>query len=161
VGVNYKIIEEMERPQSSSWSDAGDVTWVIPSTRLHFPGQFFIVGEEYQGDPVRNHQWTQAVTVATPVAHKGIVFGAKVMAATFIDILQNPEHLKRIRADFTAQTAGYTYRSLIPDGVKPQLDVNKAVMEKYRPLLQKFYYDPESSQSYMEMLGLKYPPNEP
>ncbi|MBI4482821.1 MAG: M20/M25/M40 family metallo-hydrolase [Acidobacteria bacterium] len=160
VGVNYEIIQTLHRAQSTSYSDAGDVTWVIPSTRLHFPGQFFIVGEEYDGDPVRNHQWTQAVTPATPVAHEGIVFGAKVMAATFIDILRDPEHLKRIRADFEEQRKGHTWKSLIPDGVQPQLDLNKAVMQKYRPLLEKFYYNPDSPISYLEMLGIKYPPEE-
>ena len=96
------------------------------------------------------------MTPATPIAHKGLVFGAKVMAATFIDILSDPEHLKQIRADFQEQTKGYTWKSLIPDDVKPPLDVNKLHMDKYRPLLEKFYYDPESPVSYLETLGIKY-----
>ena len=160
VGVNYQIDDKLEASQGTSSSDAGDVTWVIPSTRLTYPGQAFIRGEG--GDPWRtgqkisNHQWTQAVTPATPIAHKGLVFGAKVMAATFIDILLDPEHLKQIRADFQEQTKGYTWKSLIPDDVKPPLDVNKVHMDKYRPLLEKFYYDPESPVSYLETLGIKY-----
>ena len=49
VGVNYEIDDKLEASQGTSSSDAGDVTWVIPSTRLTYPGQAFIRGEG--GDP--------------------------------------------------------------------------------------------------------------
>lgn len=160
VGVNYKIDSRLDGPRIAASSDAGDVTWVIPSTRLGFPGQFFIEGGGPFGRMVLNHQWTQSVTTGTPVTHKGILFGAKVMAATFIDILSNPDHLEKIRTDFQTQTKGYTWTSLIPDDVKPPLDVNKVEMDKYRSQLEKFHYDPDSSVPYLETLGIKYPPSE-
>lgn len=164
VGVNYEIDSKLQAttPITAS-SDAGDVTWVVPSTRLEFPGQLFIRGEAASqgvGRSVLNHQWTQAVSPATPVAHKGILFGAKVMAATFIDIFSNPDNLKKIQADFAAQTKGVSWKSMIPDDAKPPLDVNKFTMEKYRPSLEKFYYDPNSPKSYLETLNIKYPPAE-
>ena len=34
-------------------------------------------------------------------------------------------------------------------------------MATYRPALEKFEYDPNSSQTYFEFLGLSYPPAEP
>ena len=30
-------------------------------------------------------------------------------------------------------------------------------MEKYRPEMKKFYYDPSRYKTYLEQLGIKYP----
>ena len=30
-------------------------------------------------------------------------------------------------------------------------------MEKYRPLMKTFYYDPKKYPTYLEQLGIKYP----
>jgi aminobenzoyl-glutamate utilization protein B len=30
-------------------------------------------------------------------------------------------------------------------------------MERYRPELKKFYYDPSKYNTYLEQLGIKYP----
>jgi aminobenzoyl-glutamate utilization protein B len=35
--------------------------------------------------------------------------------------------------------------------------MNKTMMEKYRPEMKKFYYDPSKFKTYLEQLGIKYP----
>ena len=35
--------------------------------------------------------------------------------------------------------------------------MNKETMERYRPAMQKFYYDPSKYDTYLEQLGIKYP----
>ncbi len=37
------------------------------------------------------HNWANAISMATPIAHKGIQAGAKVVALTVIDFLMKPE----------------------------------------------------------------------
>ena len=37
------------------------------------------------------HNWTDAIAMATPIAHKGVTAGAKVIAMTMIDLLTKPE----------------------------------------------------------------------
>jgi aminobenzoyl-glutamate utilization protein B len=39
----------------------------------------------------------------------------------------------------------------------PAIDLNKATMEKYRPELRKYYYDPSRYKTYLEQLGITYP----
>jgi aminobenzoyl-glutamate utilization protein B len=46
---------------------------------------------------------------------------------------------------------------LIAPSDKPAITINKEIMEKFKPELQKFYYDPTKYKSYMEQLGIKYP----
>jgi aminobenzoyl-glutamate utilization protein B len=35
--------------------------------------------------------------------------------------------------------------------------MNKEKMEKFRPELKKYYYDPTKFKTYMEQLGITYP----
>ena len=35
--------------------------------------------------------------------------------------------------------------------------LNEGIMEKHRPEMKKFYYDPSRYQTYLEQLGIKYP----
>jgi aminobenzoyl-glutamate utilization protein B len=35
--------------------------------------------------------------------------------------------------------------------------MNKAIMDKYRPEMRKYYYDPSRYATYLEQLGIRYP----
>ena len=37
------------------------------------------------------HNWSNAIAMATPIAHKGATAGAKVQAMTMLDLLYKPE----------------------------------------------------------------------
>ena len=43
---------------------------------------------------------------------------------------------------------------------KPAIWLNKERMEKYRPEMKKYYYDPTKYKNYLEQLGIKYPTTE-
>ena len=135
--------------QGSSSNDAGDVTWQTPMARLSFPSQ--VSGGT-------GHHWTSAVVPATPVAHKGIIVGAKSLAGTLIDLFVVPSNLQTIKADFAKQMAGVEWKSIVPPGAKPPTHLNTELMGKYRPLLEKYYYNPDSPKTYLEELGVQYPP---
>ncbi|MCC7415525.1 MAG: amidohydrolase [Acidobacteria bacterium] len=138
--------------QGSSSNDAGDVTWQVPMARLSFPSQ--VSGGT-------GHHWTSAIVPATPVAHKGIVVGAKALAGTLVDLFAVPSNLQAIKADFARQMEGVTWKSVVPAGATPPTYLNTELMEKYRPQLQKYYYDPDSPKTYLEQLGVAYPPAPP
>jgi aminobenzoyl-glutamate utilization protein B len=96
--------------------------------------------------------------MATPIAHKGVVVGAKVQAMTLYDLLMKPELLVAAKDYFVkVQTKDVKYRSLIRAEDKPAVWINKATMEKYRPEMRKYYYDASKYSTYLEQLGIKYP----
>jgi aminobenzoyl-glutamate utilization protein B len=96
--------------------------------------------------------------MATPIAHKGVVAGAKVQAMTMLDILLTP----RVVADAwdyfnNVQTKTTKYRSFFAPTDKPPIWLNATIMEKYRPEMRKYYYDPKKYGTYLEQLGITYP----
>ena len=54
------------------------MSWVVPTITLNYPSNI-------PGLP--GHHWANAISMATPIAHKGVVAGAKVQAMTMLDIL--------------------------------------------------------------------------
>jgi aminobenzoyl-glutamate utilization protein B len=73
------------------------------------------------------------------IAHKGAVVGAKVIAASVLDLMTSPELLSAAKKQFAEDTKDTKYFSLLPPGAKPPVDLNREMMEKYRPALSKFY----------------------
>lgn len=130
IGLAAKIEPLRAARQNSSSNDIGDITWVVPTAPVRFPSA--IPG-------VQAHHWTAGIAPTTSIAHKGAVVGAKVIAASVLDLLTSPELRAAARKQFEEDTKDTKYFSLLPPGAKPPLDLNKEMMEKYRPAMKKFY----------------------
>lgn len=129
--------------------DVGDISWNVPMVYLRYPANI---------PNLPGHNWTDAVAMATPIAHKGSTAGAKVQAMTALDFLLTPELVKAAWAYFRdVQTKDVKYSPLIGPDDQPATDLNKEKMEKFRPELRKFYYDPTKYKTYLEQLGIQYP----
>ena len=130
VGLRSDPVPLGGRRQAASSNDNGDVSWVVPAGMVNFPAS--VPGIGY-------HEWKAAVTPVSSISHKGQVAGAKVLAASIIDLMSSPELLSKARAEFEIEAKKVPYFSLLPDDVQPPLDLNRAEMEKYRPEMRKFY----------------------
>ena len=129
--------------------DIGDVSWAVPTVRLRYPSNI---------PNLPGHNWSNAITMATPIAHKGVTAGAKVIAMTMIDLFTTPELVDQSWKYFReVQTKDTKYQPLIGATDKPQTWMNKRTMDTYREQMRKFYYDPAKYQTYLEQLGIKYP----
>lgn len=143
------ILEPPKNPQGGPSDDVGDISWVVPTVVLGYPAN--VTGVSF-------HHWTAAIAAATPIAHKGTTAGAKVMAATALDLLMRPDLVHAARGYFEdVQTKDQKYIPLIEPEDKPALFLNAEVMEKARPEMKKYYYDPARYATYMEQLGIVYP----
>jgi aminobenzoyl-glutamate utilization protein B len=129
--------------------DIGDVSWVVPTITLRFPSNI-------SGLP--GHNWANAIAMATPIAHKGVVAGAKVQAMNILDLLLHPELVERAWDYFrNVQTKDVKYKSLLRPEDKPAIWMNQQLMEKFRPQMKALYYDSSKYGSYLEQLGIRYP----
>ena len=129
--------------------DIGDVTWNVPTVVLYFPAN--VTG-------LPGHSWADAMTMATPIAHKGAVAGAKAQAMTLLDLLLLPALVDSARAYFTdVQTKTVRYQPLLRPEDKPALELNRETLDRYRPAMRRYYYDPRRYRSYLEQLGVAYP----
>ncbi len=138
-----------EEPKSGGSDDIGDVSWNVPTVTLRFPSNI---------DGRTGHHWSSAIAMATPIAHKGATAGAKVVAATMIDLLQSQELRDDAWAYFNdEQTKNETYRPFIGADDPPAIEKNSGIMTRYKSELSKYYYDPGKYGTYLEQLGIKWP----
>jgi aminobenzoyl-glutamate utilization protein B len=138
-----------EEKRGSGSDDIGDISWTVPTVSLSFPANF-------RAGP--GHHWSNAIAMATPIAHKGVVAGAKVQALTMLDALIRPELVEQAWDYFrNVQTKDVAYTPLIRPEDTPAVWLNEEVMTKYRPELREYYYDPTRYGSYLEQLGIEYP----
>ena len=104
--------------------DIGDISWNIPTVQLFYPAN--IPG-------TKGHHWADAIAMATPIAHKGSLAGAKAVALTLIDLIANPKLVDSARSYFVdVQTKDVHYQSFITAQDPPSIFLNKAIMDKYR-----------------------------
>jgi aminobenzoyl-glutamate utilization protein B len=104
----------------------------VPTGLINFPAN--IPGVSY-------HHWSAGVSLATSIAHKGAVAGAKAMAASAIDLLLDAKLVAKAKETFKEEIADVEYRPLLPPDQKPPLELNRELMERYRPLMRKHYLD--------------------
>ena len=129
--------------------DIADISWTIPTIRLAYPAN--IPG-------TKGHHWGDAIAMATPIAHKGSLAGAKATALTLIDLFTKPKILADAKDYFTnVQTKDVHYTPFISRDDPPAIYLNTETMEKFRSKMKAFYYDPSKYKTYMEQLGIVYP----
>ena len=106
----------------------------------------------------QGHNWNKAIAMATPIAHKEATTGAKVHAMTVLDLLLTPSVLEGAWDYFNnVQTKDQQYVSLLRPQDGPAIWLNKETMERFKPELEQYYYDPSTYDTYLEQLGIKYP----
>ncbi len=137
-----------EEKRGGGSDDIGDISWNVPTVTISYPANI-------QAGP--GHNWANAISMATPIAHKGVQYGAKVVALTVVDLLTRPELVTQAWDYFKAQTKDRKYVSFLRPDDQPAIWLNKERMEKYRPEMKKYYYDPTKYKNYLEQLGITYP----
>ncbi len=109
-------------------SDVGEVTLLAPTATLNFPG-------EVPG--AIGHHWSTVTCGHGSLAWKGLNTGAKVIAATALDLITRPKMLDEIKKEFGEYSKEHPYKSFLPEGAKPPLDLNRELMEKYRKAMME------------------------
>jgi aminobenzoyl-glutamate utilization protein B len=99
--------------------------------------------------------------MATPIAHKGAVAGAKAVAMTVLDIMTTPKLVTDAKTFFNeVQLKDEKYDPVLTAVDKPAIWLNEKIMKEMRPQMEKYYYDPTKYASYLEQLGVAYPPKD-
>jgi aminobenzoyl-glutamate utilization protein B len=141
--------EPLERQMGGGSDDIGDVSWQVPTTTLRYPSNI---------PNLPGHNWANAISMATPIAHQGATAGAKVQAMTILDFLLRPELVQQAWDEFkSVQTKDTQYQPLIRPEDRPATWLNADILARYRPEMRKYYYDSTKYKSYLEQLGVAYP----
>jgi len=130
IGMPTEIMPLKECVQSVSANDSGEVSWVVPTGLITFPSN--VPGVSY-------HHWSAGVSLATSIAHKGAVAGAKAMAASAVDLLMDPSLVAKAKETFKVEIGDVEYKPLLPPDQKPPLELNRDLMERFRPAMREHY----------------------
>ncbi len=144
-----KLEPPLAEPKSGGSDDIGDVSWTVPTITINYPSNI---------PNLPGHSWSNAIAMATPITHKGIVAGAKVVAMTTLDLLTDAKLRKAANDYFTnVQTKTQKYLPMISGTDKPAIEINTEIMARYKPELSKYYYDATRYPTYLDQLGIKFP----
>jgi aminobenzoyl-glutamate utilization protein B len=108
-----KVKADMSEGVSSASSDAGDVSWVVPTAQ--FSAATFVPG-------VSAHTWQAAACAGTSIGRKGMVVAARTLAIAGLELFENPAEIKAARATFETRLNGGKWATRIAPGSKPPLD---------------------------------------
>lgn len=93
-------------------SDVGDVSWICPLAQISMTTM--PIGAAL-------HSWQVVSVGKSAMAKKGMLQAGKVMAASAIELFENPEIVRAAKEEKRKRTGGMKYASPIPDGVQPKI----------------------------------------
>lgn len=114
---------ELDRSILDAWNegevmpgstDVSDVSWKAPT--LEFGTTCAVVGTP-------GHSWQNTAQYGMGIGHKGLIFAAKTIATSVLDLLINPELVKKAEEEQERRLAGREYKPPIPADLKPPLDM--------------------------------------
>ena len=111
--------------------DIGDIMWTVPTITIRYPSNI---------PNAIGHNVQSAIAMATPIAHKGVITGAKTVAMTVLDLMTTPKLIADAKAYFNdVQLKTDTYDPVLGAGDSPAIGLNADIMARMRPQMEKFY----------------------
>ena len=108
-GAVKPLREQPDDPQGGS-TDVADVRWVVPTIHL-------TVTTAPTDAPW--HSWAVVASGGMSIGHKGMVYAAKALATTVVDLFEDEAAIEAIRTEFEKKTEGFVYQSYLQDGPPP------------------------------------------
>ena len=102
-------------------SDVGDVSWKCPT--VEFGTTLNVLGAP-------GHSWQFVAMSGGTVAHKSLVFAAKTIAGTALDLITHSELLTEAKKEHADRLKGRTYKTPIPEDCVPPLEIAKVAAMK-------------------------------
>ena len=91
-------------------TDVGDVSFLVPVVRL-------VVTTAPKGTPW--HSWAVVACGGMSIGHKGMVYAAKALSMTMVDLFKDKDLLKSVKEEFKIRKGDYKYEALLPQGPPP------------------------------------------
>jgi len=101
------------RPSKGS-TDVGDISWRVPTGGLRTS---CLIAQS------PGHSWQNVASIGSTIGEKGIIYAAKVLAVTAIDLYEDPKLLAAARGDWQQRMESRKYFSFIPDGQAPPRNI--------------------------------------
>lgn len=111
-GLNGNIspLRPTKEDPSGGSTDVGDISWIVPEITA-------LVTTAPANAPW--HSWAVVACGGMSIGHKGLVFAAKSLAMTMVDLYESEPLRKEIRAEFESRKGDHVYKGFVPEGPPP------------------------------------------
>jgi aminobenzoyl-glutamate utilization protein B len=108
-GATHPLQQTKEDPEGGS-TDVGDVSWIVPEITANITTA-----------PTKApwHSWAVVACGGMSIGHKGMLYAARSLGMTMVDLFENEQLRKDIRAEFEKRRGDHIYKPYIPDGPPP------------------------------------------
>lgn len=93
-------------------SDVGDVSWICPVSQC---------GTSTWPAGTAAHSWQAVACGKSDFAHKGTLYAGQIIAATAIDVCNNPEIIETAWKQLKEKTGNHPYHCPIPPEITPEI----------------------------------------
>lgn len=107
-GPLHTKLNGLSKTDSFGSTDVGDVEHIVPCTMI-CTATYNIAAS--------GHSWQVTACAGSSIGFKGMLFGARVMAAAAVELIDRPELLEAAKKEFDEKMKGRRYICPIPDGL--------------------------------------------
>jgi len=115
VELDRTVPDTWERWEAGS-TDVSDVSWQVPT--MEFTTSTFVLGSP-------GHSWQNVAQAGMGIGHKSLIFAAKTISSSVIDLMSKPDLVKKAKDEFMQRLGGRAYKSPLPPEMKPPLEMWK------------------------------------
>lgn len=109
----FVIPQISEEPLLFGSTDVGDVSNSCPVSQIHVTA--YAAGTAL-------HSWQAVSQGKTHILHESLLYAAKVLAYSAIDLLNNPDIVKEAQEELAGRLGEHPFESLMPADVKPNFN---------------------------------------
>lgn len=107
---SIKPLEVTRQDPDNGSTDVGDVSYIVPEITL---------GAVTAPVNAPWHSWVVTACGGMSIGHKGMLFAAKCLATTMVDLFENEKLRKDIRTEFEKRKGKEEWKAILPDGPPP------------------------------------------
>ncbi|MEM2914264.1 MAG: amidohydrolase, partial [Candidatus Bathyarchaeia archaeon] len=122
-----KVIQPLG-PGATAVSDNSEYSWFAP---------FAMAWIACVPPGVGWHNWQVNAAVNSGIGWKGMLLAARVLMTSGVDLLTNESLIQEAKEELKKRLNGRKYKSLLPFDTPVPLEINRQIMEKYRPLMEE------------------------
>ena len=111
-GINgaIKPLEKTKEDPPGGSTDVGDISYIVPEITL------MATTAPYEAPW---HSWVVVACGGMSIGHKGMLFAAKALGTTMVDLFQNEKLRQDIRKEFEQRKGKEVWKAILPDGPPP------------------------------------------
>ncbi|MEP7108480.1 MAG: amidohydrolase [Ferruginibacter sp.] len=110
INGNIKPLEITKEDPPGGSTDVGDVSYIVPEITL------LATTAPYESPW---HSWVVVACGGMSIGHKGMLFAAKVLGATMVDLFENEKLRQDIKGEFLKRKGKESWKAMLPDGPPP------------------------------------------